>query len=213
MMTVEHVCPQSTDGAQRDRYNNCVFACTFCNTIRNDAPLRGPEGQRLLDPTKDPWDRHFRLRLDVEARSLHLEPVPGDTDAIYTAKAYDLGDPQKGEMRYRRLRRIDSLLSDLEALTRDLSGLETVARQRLPGQVSATAADKVGRTSVRLLETLEELMSRWRATPGDAPRTCRCTSPLELPVDLAAARVLVEYDADDLRSISVSRPGSVRRAT
>jgi HNH endonuclease len=189
--TVEHTIPRSEDVSKANAYDNCLYACRFCNRSRSAKPV-WHQGIRLLDPTRDAWGAHFWISGDK------LLAVRGDAEAEYTNDAYELNDPRK--VVRRRLRR--ELLTDrLRLLVRlkgeiaELLRLADVIRRRdlrrfgeVLQQIKAIQAD-----SRRALGDLR----RYSAIPVDAPLTCHCALPREhsLPEELDRQTVEVPDSA------------------
>jgi len=178
--TVEHVITRSADATRENDYDNCLYACRFCNRARSASPVQA-EGARLLDPTRDAWGNHF-----VATRG-YLEPADGNADARYTHRVYQIDDPRKVERRETR----SELVSDrLRLLARvgdeiaDLLRLANAARRRDVrsfGQV----LEEIRELRIDADRALKDL-SRYAAVPRDAPRTCRCAPPRDhsLPKEL-----------------------------
>lgn len=81
---IEHLEPQHRAPELRNVYENCAYACRFCNNIRRTKPSVNASGARLLNPWRDAWGAHFRLRED------RLEPIhdgEAGRDANYTLHA------------------------------------------------------------------------------------------------------------------------------
>lgn len=178
--TTEHRTPRSEDASQESVYENCLYACRFCNRSRSAQPT-SQGGTRLLDPTSDTWSTHFETVGD------QLLPWPRDRDAEYTHRAYELDDPRKVERRKVRRELVTDRLKLRLQLDGEISALLTVAdhvRQRnlrrfgeILQAIQAIRAD-----ARRALEDLE----RYAAIPKDAPATCRCdpSGILSLPEEL-----------------------------
>lgn len=183
--TVEHVIARSTDPSLAAEYENCVYACRWCNRSRSAHPTEH-EGVRLLDPTRVAWGDHFVARTDT------LVPADGDPDARATHRAYSLDDPRKvGRRRVRR-----ELVSDrLRLIVRqgaeftELLQLADTLWRRDPGRFGRVMREirRLRHDAGRALEDLR----RYEAVPGDAPRTCRCP-PFELSLPEYLDRQLVE---------------------
>jgi hypothetical protein len=95
---VEHFVPKSRDRAGRNIYNNCFYACRFCNVSRGIALNEGAEG-KLINPCERAWQDAFVLSEDK------IWPCDErDRDAVYTLDTYRLNDVPKVKMR--RLRRL-----------------------------------------------------------------------------------------------------------
>lgn len=163
LTSVEHFVPVSNGGAVND-YQNCFYACRFCNQARGDAPVIDFRGRRLLNPCIEIWAEHFRSELDC------LSPV--SEEAGYTHEIYDLDDPRKVALRKVRRERLEEcgqLLSEgpslLERLLRQLSA------QPVESQLDILMAAEELRRAIghALRDTL-----RYAAVPKDADETCRC---------------------------------------
>lgn len=178
--TIEHRIPRSTDASRENDYDNCLYACRFCNRSRSARSVRRG-GTRLLDPTSVAWGEHFTATGD------HLRANEEDADAQYTHLAYELDDPRKiGRRRVRRKLVGDRLrvLARLESDIVELLRLAGVARQRDVGRFRQILEEIRGlrNDAHRALEDLK----RYAAVPQDAPQTCRCAPPhnLSLPEEL-----------------------------
>lgn len=166
-MTVEHRIPRSSNPALSGEYSNCLLACSLCNRARSHQP-EDREGRRLLDPTLDPWGRHFHVSGD------DLLPMTEDADATYTHNTYDLDDERKRRRRRLRRRLVEDRLQ-LISLLADLDGLMELAeiqRQRDLAAFGRTVS-KLGRIRDGALRALSDL-ARYAMVPHDAPETCRC---------------------------------------
>lgn len=169
--TVEHWIPRSEDASKKGSYENCLYACRFCNRSRSALPTRR-RGARLLDPTRDAWAEHFGLEED------RLEAFRGDADAAYTHELYELDDPRKTIRRRLRRELITdrlTLLARLETEVTGLLGAASILLRRDPSKLGEILEEiREIRASAR--RALQDL-SRYAAIPTDAPRTCRCPSP------------------------------------
>jgi 5-methylcytosine-specific restriction endonuclease McrA len=169
--TVEHRVARSKDASRQNDYENCLYACRFCNRSRAALPL-WDGGARLLDPTRDAWSQHFLAGDD------RLSPVEGDAAAEYTHRAYELDDPRKVARRQARR----ELLSDRLFLASHLEA-ESAELLRLADLFRPKDLLRFGRT----LELLRSLradarralgdLKRYAAIPVDAPLRCRCPEP------------------------------------
>ncbi len=169
--TVEHAIARSADASRQGDYDNCLYACRFCNRSRSAKPPQH-QGARLLDPTRDGWHRHFI------AAGNRLQPEAGDLDAAYTHRAYQLDDPRKVERRRGRRELINDRLRLLAALE----------GQRIPELLAL--ADELRQLNRQgfgdLLRAIQQLradarralqdLRRYEAIPRDAPTVCRCGS-------------------------------------
>jgi 5-methylcytosine-specific restriction endonuclease McrA len=178
--TVEHRIARSVDVGRKNDYDNCLYACRFCNRSRSAKALL-QRGGRLLDPTRDSWSRHFLAAHD------RLLPSEGDAAASYTHQTYDLDDPRKTARR--RARR--ELLSDRLLLLKRLED-ESAKLLQLADFLRRQDLQRFGRFLQQLKSIRTDArralgdLTRYAAIPADAPRFCRCrTSGNEsLPVEL-----------------------------
>ena len=168
LTTVEHRVLQSADVSQRNDYNNCIYACRYCNRARSTTPIE-QNGQKLLDPTVAAWANHFAAADD------RLLPMADNVDASYTYETYDLDDPIKCERRRLRRELITNRISLLRDGPQELSALLGVAEEL--GRAEPEAAQHLLRVARRLREQLvcaPQDLSRFNAIPPDAPTECRC---------------------------------------
>ncbi len=165
--TVEHGIARSEDASRKNDYDNCLYACRFCNRSRSAKPAHRGD-TRLLDPTRDAWGDHFKATCD------RLRVVAGDADGEYTHTAYALDDPRKVA---RRRARWDLVTDRLRLLGRidneitELLRLAHVLRHNLRRFGEILKEIKAIRDAAR--RALKDL-ERYAAIPKDAPRTCRC---------------------------------------
>jgi hypothetical protein len=184
--TVEHGIARSADSSLANDYDNCLYACRWCNRSRSAHPTQG-QGFRLLDPTREAWGERFVVVADK------LMPRDGDSDARATHRAYALDDPRKVERR--RLRR--ALVSDRLRLIGRL-GSELTELLRLAGSLRGQDIGRFGRV-VREIRRLREDagralldLLRYEAVPADAPGFCRCPLPRALSLPAFLDQQLVE---------------------
>lgn len=164
---IEHIEPQSRAPQLSNRYDNCAYACRYCNTARRDQPTVHPSGARLLHPWRDVWGEYFELRDD------HLVPraeSPGVRDAEYTAHVYRLNDPRRVELRRQRRELIADRIALFQydiAVLRAQAGLQAHAEDRVHLLALAQRLQQERRKARHEL--------RWRqALPPDKPGSCRC---------------------------------------
>jgi 5-methylcytosine-specific restriction endonuclease McrA len=184
LTSIEHLVPQSVAPHLVNVYDNCAYACRFCNNARGIERSVHPSGARLLHPWRDAWGAHFRLHED------RLEPLQaGDDgrDARYTLKVYRLNDSRKVEMRCHRRIWLQTYLDMLEL---DLKGL-----RRIAAQSSSDEERTLDRDRIRKLQEWRKLageeLSRRTAIPLDAPTSCRCEGREHhcLPLETEVLRV------------------------
>jgi hypothetical protein len=170
LTSIEHLEPQSTAPHLANRYDNCAYACRYCNNVRGTEPSVHPSGARLLHPWRDAWGAHFRLHEDDHLKPLH----EGDAarHALYTSRVYRLNDPRKLQMRRHRRRWIQAYLDMLEL---DLKGLRRMVAQGLSDKEQQTLRDEIRKLRAWRALACDEL-SRRTAIPADAPVRCRCDS-------------------------------------
>jgi hypothetical protein len=196
-MTIEHFVPVSTGKTRAEAealandYQNCFYACRYCNGARIAAPAMDSRGRRLLNPFTHAWSQHFSLMDDDR-----LLPLAGDLDAEYTAEVYDLNESRKLEMRKSRRERIHECLE-----------LLTQGPDLLASLVASAAASEFVTRSAELLATAEHLRSlmlsaerdlrRHTAIPDDADSRCRCgqTNHHSLPLSLDEQTVDINLPA------------------
>lgn len=166
VLWIEHFSPASRAGEKVNEYENCFYACRFCNRTRSRAPLVDESGRRLLDPCSHAWSQHFVVSNDDQL-------VPLDPDAEYTERAYALNDLRKVRRRQIRRERMTEWLSligqgpsrakALIALSERVSSIEDAGL--LLDEAMAL------RRSVDL--AIQEIQ-RYFAVPVDADAPCSC---------------------------------------
>jgi hypothetical protein len=185
---IEHRLPQSSHVEQRHRYQNCFYACQYCNGSRGTAPVRDTQGWHLLDPTHVAWADHFEL--DGE----RLTYRPDDVNACYTHQTYDLDDPRKVELRAERARRISECLETLfEGPLRLLSLQELAQVPELSAEQRVVFLDMAQELDTRIIAARSYLSTR-AAVPRDADRACRCRSIEHHELPLALASQMLDID-------------------
>lgn len=140
LLSIEHISPQSADRHAANRYGNCVLACSRGNTARQDTAVLSADGRRLLDPTRVAWADRFLIARDDARRELRVEPRAEDRDAAYTARTYDINEPEKSRRRYHRVVRIEALLQELRFGASKLARLDALASASPASQASVVAA-------------------------------------------------------------------------
>ncbi len=177
--TVEHWALKSQEPDLAGDYSNCLYACRMCNRSRGTQELWADSG-RLLNPTETAWGDHFTLSED------RLEPLPGDGDAAYTHRVYDLDDPRKTTRRRIRRELISDRLDALRVLVEIADLLRLADSLRREDTVFENVLQAIRRLRRNALHALKDL-ERYAAVPADAPTTCRCETGdhLTLPQPLA----------------------------
>lgn len=194
-MTFEHWHAQSAHPEQANVYENCIYICRRCNRARSNKPLKSKAGHRLLEPTSAIWAEHFLAEGD------RLVGRPGDMDAEYTQRTYDLNDPIKVELRSERRRRIGRALrliregpGMLQQAHAELNSRESRQRNSNPAKTTALA-QALEELRRQILDAWEEL-KRYQAIPEGSQETgCRCAQPPQLELPEALALQVQEVEA------------------
>jgi len=165
---IEHLTLASQDVQKVNEYNNCFYACRFCNHSRAKAPRVDESGRKLIDPCGQAWGERFSLSDDDR-----LLANEGDPDALYTSQAYDLNDARKVRRRRRRRERLTEWLSVLREGPRQVRSLvalsenvESLAQAAVILDAAATLRDCIFGAAVEIL--------RYAAVPADSNASCDC---------------------------------------
>ena len=177
-MSIEHHVLQSADPGRADDYDNCFYACRFCNTARGILPNTNDLGASLLEPCSQVWGDHFR------SRWARLEAMAGDASAEYTHLAYDLDDPRKQQIRRNRRRLVREALRVLAETPQRIRGLLAEAVTVTNPAPLIQAAKELRRHARNAGRDLV----RYRAVPTSAEDPCQCGpgAVLALPDFLAS---------------------------
>ncbi len=169
-MSIEHYVPKSTDPSKRNLYDNCLYACTRCNTARATSPTVSAAGRRLLNPSKVAWSEHFSINEESEIR-----PKSRDSDAQYTHEVYDLDAPKKVARRRFRKNFYNDRLPLFNGISRRMRRLFDKAMQYEDSdpELFLLIADTINDYRQRIKTARVELSS-YPAIPPDAPAECRC---------------------------------------
>ena len=186
LMWVEHVELRSEKPELANDYDNCVYACRFCNQARGAKPRIDGQHRRLLNPCHTAWGQHFNL-LDDEIRLLDNEG-----DAIYTLTTYDLNDLRK--VRMRRKRR--TVLSERLEVVNQARPLHDRLMQRARDTGDPTLVDDAELAYSQFLQASNDLL-RFLPIPDDAKQSCTCKPPQHytLPEVLQEQILLVDTSA------------------
>jgi hypothetical protein len=167
---------KSVAEGRRDEYANCLLSCRFCNNGRAALPRRDSQtGATLLDPTRDAWALRFRS----DGGSIRVRHAD-DRDAEHTWEAYGLGDERKAALRDNRARRF-ALFRSAESDFLELVPALLVKAEQSADPREVEACLRVARALERTYEASLAEVKRYLATPQDAPSSCRCMGPRELP--------------------------------
>jgi 5-methylcytosine-specific restriction endonuclease McrA len=182
--SIEHLEPRAHAPHLATEYENCAYACRFCNSARGTLPTVHPSGARLLHPWRDAWGAHFRLH---EHRLEPLHQGHAGRDARYTAEVYQVNDETRIKLREKRHQ---LLLDRMRFFVRDVDALEEQAeRQSSPEdrlRLLLLARELAAARQAALIELGERT-----AIPADAPTRCRCDSQEnhKLPPEIEVWRV------------------------
>ncbi len=179
---IEHFVPASLDAEKVNQYENCFYACRFCNQSRAAAPLVDKSGRRLINPCSHAWEERFFATSDDR-----LLPHPNDRDAVYTAEVYDLNDPQKVKRRRRRRERLAEWLGVLSEGPLQIRLLLALAERATSLTEAAELLAAAASQRALILQAALEIQ-RYAAIPADADDVCRCgrAEHHELPAWLVA---------------------------
>ncbi len=179
---IEHIVPQSDDPDKVNVYENCLYACCYCNRARSTKPTQDEKGNRLLDPTSSAWAEHF------DAVDDKLVPKTGDGE--YTRICYELNDELKVLMRGNRRTQIEKLNKQLREypaeIEQDVVLAKYLSASNDPRHLEA--AEALFRAVVELEEKIQiarTALERYRGIPNHHPTVCRCRRELKLPPQLA----------------------------
>ncbi len=180
LTSIEHFVPASLDAEKVNQYENCFYACRFCNLSRAAAPPVDKTGRRLINPCDHIWADHFFATFDDR-----LLADPNDQDAVYTAEAYDLNDPQKVRRRRRRRELLAEWLGILSEGPSQVRWLVELSEKASFAEAAKLLAAAQAMRTLVLRASLE--IQRCAAVPADADEACRCgrEEHLELPAWLA----------------------------
>ena len=194
---VEHFITRSEDESRADDYSNTFFSCHYCDRSRGDRyPAVDSQGRKLLDPTLVAWSDHFE---QVDNKLSFRE---GDANAEYTWIAYKLDHPKKLQRRGWRRELITFSRSLLEMLPRRIAQLRRAARAAAKRGDAEKARSKLQemREAQENLATVATQIKRFRATPLDAPETCRCSDNELLYLPSWLAGQVIELHVPDTGS-------------
>ncbi len=170
---IEHHALRSARPDLVDDYENCFYACKWCNQARASKPVRNRDGRRLLHPCEVAWSERFAVRDD------RLPPLdPADPDAAYTHAAYDLDSLRKQRLRADRADSLDRAWEMTRVVPGRLDALRELAA-RLDGADRVTALTLCADLA-RLAADARRRLRRYAVVPGNAPGSCRCEDPPDL---------------------------------
>lgn len=182
--SIEHIEPRAHAPHLAAEYENCAYACRFCNSARGTFPTVHPSGARLLHPWRDAWGAHFRLH---EYRLAPVHQGHGGRDARYTADVYQVNDETRIKLREKRHQ---FLLDRMRFFVRNVDELEELAERQSSPEDRLRLLLLARELATARQTALIELGER-KATPADAPTHCRCGSQEnhQLPPEIEVWRV------------------------
>lgn len=165
---IEHFEPAALTPERVNEYENCFYACLFCNRSRGSAPAVDAAGRELINPCSHAWAEHFRLLEDGR-----LVPAEADPGAAYTEEAYDLNDPRKVRRRFLRQARLDEWLSLLEEGPLRVRALIALSEGATTLEEAEILLDAAASLRSAILRAWAEIQ-RYAAIPADADPVCAC---------------------------------------
>ncbi len=187
-MSIEHHTPKSTEPSKKNRYSNCLYACTRCNTARATRPTVNATGKRLLNPAKVAWSEHFSLNEKSE-----IHPRKRNADARYTHDVYDLNEPKKVARRRHRKEFYNDRLPLFSETSKKIRRLfdKAVKYQDRDPELFDIVIEAIGDYRDRLKTARLELSS-YPAIPPDAPSECRCSNAEHHSLPPGLARQMID---------------------
>ena len=181
-MWIEHIVPQSDDPGQANVYNNCLWACCYCNRARSTKPLCDEKGNRLLDPTSSAWAEHF------DALDDKLVPKTGAGE--YTSIAYDLNDELKVRLRGARREQIEELNKQLRECSAEVERCVVISQRLVSSRDPHDWEDagfllRLAAKREKEIQAARAALERYCGVPLHCPTVCRCRCELKLPPQLA----------------------------
>jgi hypothetical protein len=176
LTSIEHYQTQRSAPDLADEYENCFYACRWCNGARGTKPVIAPDGRRLLQPCSDAWGTHFSA-----TDRYRIAPRLGDRDAKYTEGAYRLNAKPKRKRREKREKAISEAIRTLQEAPACRLRLRSAARSDTVRRGDLLQAARHLRD---LANAAREQLRRYALEPVDAPGVCRCAGPLTPPAFL-----------------------------
>jgi hypothetical protein len=156
LTSIEHLDRQETEPGRANVYENCYYACRFCNGARGRTD-RIEDGRALLDPCADAWGAHFDL-VDDELR-------PRTENAVFTHDTYRTNAARKKQLRRDRRRQITEALETLRETPPLLHALmERASTTSGPESLESLNMATALRTH---LKNASQQLKRFAAVPAD----------------------------------------------
>jgi hypothetical protein len=165
---IEHFRPAALTPERINEYENCFYACLFCNRSRGAAPPVDAAGRSLINPCGQAWAERFRPSDDGR-----LLPREADPDAAYTEEAYDLNDPRKVRRRNLRRERLEEWLTLLREGPLHIRSLVGLSESAGSLEEARTLLDSASTLRSGILRAWIEIQ-RYAAIPADADAVCAC---------------------------------------
>lgn len=164
----EHFEPVALAPERVNDYENCFYACLFCNRSRGTAPLVDAAGRKLINPCGQVWADHF-----TPAKDGRLLPRGADPDAVYTEETYDLNDPRKVRRRVLRQERLEEWLSLLREGPLHVRSLIALSEKAASLEEAQALLDAASSLRSGILRAWVEIQ-RYAPIPVDRDVVCAC---------------------------------------
>lgn len=188
--SAEHHKLKSVHTKKRNEYENCHYACMYCNGARGISNF-----SELLDPCADHWGNHFVVRecLDLHWDDGEIHPrvvleewLEAETPrGFLTELTYDINSERKRFARWERRAMREHLSRVTAKHSTSLNKLAQAELERAPAERLAELKQNVAEHEAdrRDLEILVRI--RHRTPPADAKKPCFCgNAEPPLPVNL-----------------------------
>ncbi len=197
---IEHIITQSSEEGKpvKNVYTNVVYSCGWCNRARDSYPPVSEDGEVLLDPTKEQWNRLFHI-VDDE-----MQLVDGNKNAAYTYNTYQLGDPYKTGLRRKRRERLEKALLHQQVVPGLIQRLQAVLDTKEVTPDDKVAMLKQLEVNTSILNDVQFVFRRYTACPQDADDSCRCKQENLLSLPNVVETQLLEISLEDVFSIDLS---------
>lgn len=171
IFSIEHFILKSQEPELANVYENCLYACRYCNRHRGRQPHLGGAGQRLLNLCDTVWSEHFVRDGD------ELKPRDGQTDTQYTHEVYKLDSPIK--RRARKLRR--EKIVEYQKAVNDYPPIIKALRDKGFKDDDRNLIQAAAMLSETRRYALEDTRTHFSLVPRDAQMPCPCGLPLPPP--------------------------------
>ncbi len=169
LFSIEHIVTRYADLSRQNIYENCAYACRFCNRARGYQPIEDERGRKLIAPMHVSWAEHFT--------ALNDKLVPRTDDADFTGnKLYRVNDELKVKLRKQRREVIGKCLDILAKAPREIARYVAIARRNASRigeeyqRDAQSALDAAGVWEARLRESREKLARTPQSSNPSTPR-------------------------------------------